>query len=45
MSAVAPAIGSREKVSVTFLFSLVLHGVLVLGLTFAYEKPAPSLPS
>ncbi len=45
MSSAAPAIGSREKVSVTFLFSLVLHGVLVLGLTFAYEKPAPSLPS
>ena len=45
MSAAAPAIGSREKVSVTFLFSLILHGVLVLGLTFAYEKPAPSLPS
>jgi protein TonB len=45
VSSAAPAIGSREKVSVTFLFSLVLHGVLVLGLTFAYEKPAPSLPS
>ena len=45
MSAAAPAIGSREKVSVTFLFSLIFHGVLALGLTFAYEKPAPSLPS
>ncbi|MBS0557901.1 MAG: energy transducer TonB [Proteobacteria bacterium] len=40
-----PSIGSREKVSVTFLFSLIVHGVLVLGLTFAYEKPAPSLPA
>jgi protein TonB len=41
----APAIGSRDRLSVTFLFSLISHGVLVLGLTFAYEKPAPSLPS
>lgn len=41
----APAIGSRERFSVTFLFSLIFHGVLALGLTFAYEKPAPSLPS
>lgn len=45
MSAAAPVIGSGEKFSVTFLFSLIFHGVLVLGLTFAYEKPAPSLPS
>ena len=45
VSAAAPAIGSRERFSVTFLFSLIFHGVLALGLTFAYEKPAPSLPS
>jgi protein TonB len=45
VSAAAPAIGSREKVGVTFLFSLIFHGVLVLGLTFVYEKPAPSLPA
>jgi len=45
VSAAAPAIGSGEKVGVTFLFSLIFHGVLVLGLTFAYEKPAPSLPA
>ncbi|MDE1886012.1 MAG: energy transducer TonB [Xanthomonadaceae bacterium] len=45
MSAAAPAIGSRERFSVTFLVSLIFHGVLALGLTFAYEKPAPSLPS
>jgi protein TonB len=45
MNARPPAIGSRERLNVTFLFSLVFHGVLALGLTFAYEKPAPSLPS
>ena len=45
MSAAAPAIGSRDRLSVTFLFSLIFHGVLALGLTFAYEKPAPSLPA
>ena len=45
MSAAAPAIGSRDRLSVTFLFSLIFHGVPALGLTFAYEKPAPSLPS
>lgn len=45
MSAAPPAIGSGDRLSVTFLFSLIFHGVLVLGLTFAYEKPAPSLPS
>ncbi|MGH8040991.1 MAG: energy transducer TonB [Rudaea sp.] len=45
MSAAARPIGSGDRLSVTMLFSLIFHGVLVLGLTFAYEKPAPSLPS
>ncbi|HEV2623424.1 MAG TPA: energy transducer TonB [Frateuria sp.] len=29
----------------TLLFSLLLHGVLVLGLTFHYVKPRPGLPT
>jgi protein TonB len=29
----------------TLLFSLLLHGVLVLGLTFHYVKPKPGLPT
>ncbi|MFN7551773.1 MAG: energy transducer TonB [Pseudomonadota bacterium] len=40
-----PQIGPRERVRVTFLFSIVLHAVLVLGVGFAYEEPAASLPS
>ncbi|MBS0569434.1 MAG: energy transducer TonB [Proteobacteria bacterium] len=45
VSARPPASGSGDRLSVTFLFSVVFHGVLALGLTFAYEKPAPSLPA
>jgi protein TonB len=40
-----PAVGSGDRFGVTLLFSLIAHGVLALGLTFEYEKPAPSLPS
>ena len=42
MSTHAPV---ADRLGVTFLFSLVAHGVLALGVTFAYEKPAPSLPA
>lgn len=45
MSSPAPAVGSGDRFGVTLLFSLIAHGVLALGLTFEYEKPAPSLPS
>lgn len=45
MSARPPAIGSGDRLGVTLLFSIIAHGVLALGITFAYEKPAPSLPS
>ena len=45
MSPPAPAVGSGDRFGVTLLFSLIAHGVLALGLTFEYEKPAPSLPS
>ena len=41
----APAVGSGDRFGVTLLFSLIAHGVLALGLTFDYEKPARSLPS
>jgi protein TonB len=44
-AAAAPAVGSGDRLGVTLLFSLIAHGVLALGLTFEYEKPAPSLPS
>jgi len=38
-------VGSTDRFGVTLLFSLIAHGVLALGLTFEYEKPARSLPS
>jgi protein TonB len=45
VSAKPPAIGSGDRLSVTLLFSVIAHGVLALGLTFEYEKSAPSLPA
>jgi len=44
MSAGATA-GSGERLSVTLLFSIIAHAVVLLGLTFEYAKPAPQLPS
>jgi periplasmic protein TonB len=41
----APGTSSADRLGVTLLFSLIAHGVLALGLTFEYEKPAPRLPS
>ena len=38
-------VGAGERLSVTMLFSIIAHAVVVLGLTFEYAKPAPSLPS
>lgn len=32
-------------IGATMLFSLLLHGVLVLGITFQFVKPKPSLPT
>jgi protein TonB len=37
--------GAGERLSVTMLFSIIAHAVVVLGLTFEYAKPAPRLPS
>ena len=41
----ASGTSSADRLGVTLLFSLIAHGVLALGLTFEYEKPAPQLPS
>ena len=43
MSAKPP--GSSDRLGVTLLFSLIAHGVVALGITFEYEKSAPSLPA
>jgi protein TonB len=45
VSAAPRPVGSADRFGVTLLFSLIAHGVLALGLTFEYEKPARSLPS
>ena len=37
--------GPDERLRVTLLFSLILHAVAVLGITFEYEDPAASMPS
>ncbi|HET7299262.1 MAG TPA: TonB family protein [Oleiagrimonas sp.] len=45
MSATASAPSSNDLLSATFLFSLILHGVLILGITFVIAKPKPHLPT
>jgi len=50
MSAVAvppppPQIGDNERLGATAVLSLILHGVLVLGLGFALDDAAPVLPT
>jgi protein TonB len=48
MSVVAssrPPIGERERLSATLVLSLLLHGMLLLGLGFALEDAAPVLPT
>jgi protein TonB len=36
---------STERLGVTLLFSIVVHALIALGITFEYVKPAPRLPS
>src|SRR5690554_8183081 len=40
-----PRIGERERLSATMVLSLLLHGLLVLGVGFALDEGAPSLPT
>ena len=37
--------GSGDLLGATLLFSLVLHGLVVLGISFAYPKPKAQLPA
>jgi len=41
----AERVGPDERLRVTVLFSLILHAVVVLGITFRYDDPGASLPS
>ena len=49
MSAVAapppPQIGDSERLGATFVLSMLLHGILVLGVGFALDDAAPVLPT
>jgi periplasmic protein TonB len=48
MSAVAappPQVGEKERLSATMVLSLLLHGMLILGLGFALSDAAPVLPT
>ena len=45
MSQTATAPRGADLIGATLLFSLLLHGVLLLGITFGYVKPKPALPT
>lgn len=45
MSATATVNPSPDPIGATLLFSLLLHGVLLLGITFHFAKTRPSLPT
>lgn len=45
MSATATVNSPPNPIGATLLFSLLLHGVLLLGITFHFVKPSPSLPT
>lgn len=45
MSQPATVNSPPDAIGATFLFSLLLHGVLLLGITFHFVKPSPSLPT
>lgn len=41
----APVIGDRQRLSATMVLSLLLHGMLILGVGFALDDAAPVLPT
>ncbi|GGY15508.1 cell envelope biogenesis protein TonB [Rhodanobacter panaciterrae] len=45
MSTTATASPAPNPIGATMLFSLLLHGVLLLGITFHFVKPNPGLPT
>lgn len=45
MTAAMPRIGERERLSATMVLSLLLHGLLLLGVGFALEDAAPVMPT
>lgn len=45
MSTTATVTAAPNPIGATLLFSLLLHGVLLLGITFHFVKPNPGLPT
>jgi protein TonB len=45
VAAVPPRVGEKERLSATMVLSLLLHGMLILGLGFALDDAAPVLPT
>ncbi|TAL88001.1 MAG: TonB family protein [Rhodanobacter sp.] len=45
MSATVTVDTRPDPIGATLLFSLLLHGVLLLGITFHFAKPTPDLPT
>ena len=46
VAAPAPArVGERERLSATMVLSLLVHGLLILGVGFVLESPAPVMPT
>src|SRR5688572_16060204 len=40
-----PRIGDNERLGATFVLSLLVHGMLVLGVGFALDDAAPVMPT
>lgn len=45
LAPVAPRIGEGERLGATFVLSLLLHGIVILGIGFALEEAAPVMPT
>jgi protein TonB len=43
--AAPPRIGERERLGATLVLSLLVHGLLILGVGFAIESAAPVMPT
>ena len=44
-TAAAPRIGERERLGATMVLSLLVHGLVILGVGFAIESAAPVMPT
>lgn len=45
MSHAGPEISSGDRLAATLIFSMLAHGVVLLGIGFSVEDPAPVLPT